>query len=155
MADERNEDRIAPVALPAGSFDIQKLQKELDKAVSVENREQHPERINKAIAKTIEIPEILANVGKPPIPDGAVMTEQEMVYREGDEPVKRKVPAFKGVEAESGQEASRMRYDQRTGDATDEPVGVPVVDEDAPLTLTDAAADVAEPDTGKASTKDK
>lgn len=154
MADE---DRIAPVALPAGSFEVLELRDELDKAVGVKGREKHPERINAAIAKCIKQPETLANLDTPAVPLGAKLVDQPIVYVEGQEPVTRDAIAFDAVEAKDGTEASGMRYEHRRGNvdevvATDKPPGQPVELEDEPATLSEQAAEhVEESETGDSS----
>lgn len=106
-----DEKRIAPIPLPAGSFDLQELQEKLDHAVSVKDVEQHPERINKAIAECIATPELLTRADEQAVPFGATEVEDEIVYVEGGEPVKRKTYAFDAADAKSGEEAARMAYD--------------------------------------------
>jgi hypothetical protein len=150
------QDRIAPIALPAGSFELGELQKALETAVGGKDVEQHPERINKAIVSTIAQPEILANADKPAIPFGAEEVDREQVYREGDEPVKTKALAFKPVKAEDGEAASKMSYvrdaksDKIVG--TDEPIA-PVVEPVAGASsLSDLAAGAVAADEGKTKT---
>lgn len=119
MAD-RNDERIAPVALPAGQFELTELQKSLESAVSVKDREKHPERIGEAIAKTIKNPELLVAADLPALPEGAELVKTPIVYAEGQEPVERHVPTFTGVEAKDGAEAATMRYPSRGVAGTDE-----------------------------------
>lgn len=144
MADEAN--RVAPIALPAGSFDAAELEKALDAAVNVKDVEKRPERINKAIVATIEQPEILANSEADAVPFGAEIVDREIVYREGDDPVKAKAIAFKGVDAKSGAEAAKMSY---VVDDKDNVVGsteAPAAVEMAPVsTLGSVAAGVTSP----------
>ncbi len=111
---------IAPVALPAGQFEVRELQKALDSAVSVKDVEQHPERCTKEIVKSIKNPALLARLTDTPVPLGAELIDQEIVYVEGQEPVKSKGIAFTPVDAESGEDAAKMRYyDRREGDETE------------------------------------
>lgn len=157
MADENKGH--GPVALPAGSIDAQLLHKELDKAVSVKNEDQHPERINQAIvnASSDLTKQVLANADKPAVPTGAKIVEQETVYVDGEDPVKTQGVAFLPAKgAESGAEAAKMRYVE-TGKgevvATDEAIAAePGDDQNAgPASLGELAAE----DTGTASTAAK
>lgn len=153
MADA--EDRIPPIALPAGSFELSELQEALDKAVSVQDREKHPERINKAIAETIKNPELLAAADAPAIPAGASLTKQPIVYAEGQKPIERDAIAFDPVKAKDGTDASNMRYDQRGEKtvATDAPAGIMPETKDVPETLAEQAAARVEEETDTASSR--
>jgi hypothetical protein len=136
MADERTNERIAPVALPAGQFELTKLHAALETATSGKDREQHPERIAKAIVDTIHNPELLAALNAPAVPTGAELVDQGVVYAEGSDPVTRPVVAFTQVKAKNGTEASHMRYE-----------------DDAPLTLSEQAAERVADETDTASSK--
>jgi hypothetical protein len=142
---ERNDERIAPVALPAGQFELGDLQKALDTAVSVKDREKHSERIIKAIADTIKNPELLVAGDLPALPMGAELVEQDVTYVDGEDPVTRHVPAFTKVKAESGEEAASMRYA--------EPTAVEAAEEDVPATLADQAAERIADETNTSSSK--
>ncbi|MES2903266.1 MAG: hypothetical protein V4696_03690 [Pseudomonadota bacterium] len=155
---DTEDKRIAPIALPANSFDLQELEKKLGAAVSVKDHEQHPERVAKAIADCAENKEVLANASRPVIPPGAVEVEREIVYAEGQEPVKGKALAFQGVDAESGTEASKMRYADRDGDmvGTTELVDAAEVTGTADVTIESAAREAIDTaGEGKAPAKDK
>lgn len=110
------EDRIAPIPLPAGSFELETLRKNLDSAVSVKNREQHPERIAKAIVASADetTKKVLAGGDRQAVPIGAKIIETETVYAEGEEPVKGETVVFTGVDAKSGEEAATMKYEPET-----------------------------------------
>lgn len=158
MADERtNEEKGIPaVSLPAGQFELKDLEKALDSAVGVKDRDQHPERINKAIVDTIQNPELLANLDRPSVPTGASLRETELVYVEGTEPVKAESVVFDPVDAKDGEEASKMRYDPR-GEATDKPLGAEIAEDAAragegeqTASLSELAHDAVESDTAKA-----
>ena len=106
MADEK---RIAPIPLPAGSFDVLELRKNLDAAVSVKNVETHPERINEAIVKSASetTQKVLANATKPAIPEHARVVER----KDGDETVEG--VSFKPAkDAETGADAAAMEYER-------------------------------------------
>lgn len=146
-----------PVQLPAGSVDAQKLLAGLEKAHSVKDENQHPERINKAIvdAASDSTRETIANADRPSVPFGAQVVDQELVYAEGAEPVKSKGVAFKPAKgAKSGAEAAEMRYEEDDkGDvvATDEPPqGVVASEERDTASLGEVARDkVGDEGTGK------
>lgn len=144
MADEKG---YPPVHLPAGSVDAQKLHKELETAYNVKDENQHPERVNKAIvnASSDTTREVIASATAPAVPFGAEVVEQEVVYADGQEPVKTQGIAFKAAkDAKSGAEAAEMRYvEDRKGDvvATEEPVAaVPGTDENQGSSLAEVAA---------------
>ncbi len=116
MADE--EVRIAPVALPAGSFELRELEAALEHAVSDTNREKHPERIAKAIRETMVIPEILDNATLPAVPDGASVVEQKIVPPEGGEPEKRTYAAFDPVKEDDAPKGEKY-HDRKTTPASE------------------------------------
>lgn len=146
MADEQTEDRTTKVSLPSGSFELRDLGKALGKAIDVKDREQWPERINDAIVQTIVNPEVLANYAAPSVPTGASLVEQEIDYGNGNVQT-REVVTFDGVDAESGEDAAKMKYaESRAGDETlvvdeGDPV-LPLTDEAPPSLATAAAAAV-------------
>lgn len=150
MADERNDERIAPVSLPAGQFELGELQKGLEKAVSVQDREKHPERITQAIVDTIKNPELLIQNDLPAVPAGASLVMGKEVNG-----VERDYVAFDGVEAESGEDASKMRYEERADEvvATAEAPGAPVVTDDTTTTLAGQAAERIAEETDASSSK--
>lgn len=149
------QDQIAPIALPAGSFEARDLQKALDGAVSVKDAEKRPERINQAIVNTILQPEILANADLPAIPFGAEEVDRKIVYREGDDPVDGKAVAFTPVKADDGEAASKMSYvlDEKKDVAvgSSDPVASPPSAARA-TTLNELAAAAVASDEGKAKT---
>jgi hypothetical protein len=139
MADKQTNVGVAAITLPAGSFDLQALEKAVGAAVKGANAEQHPELVNKAIVDTIALPEILASEVGVAVPTGASLVESEIVYAEGQEPQKVQSIVFNPVEAKDGTEAATMRYEERAGEvvATNEPPAAP------PVTGKDADVDGA------------
>lgn len=136
--------RIPPVSLPAGSFELSELDKAISAAVSVEDHEKHPERIQKAIATTIAMPEILANLDRPAVPAGADYVERRTKTEKGDTVVTHEL-AFKPAKgAETGTEAAEMVYEPTTGKAVDADEVVTTTDAADTPTLIDAAAAVVE-----------
>lgn len=154
------ERRIAPIPLPAASFELRDLLKGLDQAVSVKNVEEHPERIAKAIveAASEDSKLVLANLNRQAVPVGAKMVEVETVYVEGEEPIVGETPVFEPADAETGEEASKMKYNAKAlvgADAVAREEPAPSLSEVAAEDVEEDAAEDVEEDAATAKDKSK